>query len=101
MVSDAKMFAAELKDTVSEIEKTINGEDLQLEVIKRILGLIGRVSPLHFVTDAQPAAVLISFRQSDRLCRRWTRRGRRHTSTSARAAQPKCGRSTLPCTPTG
>jgi hypothetical protein len=41
MVSDAKMFASELKDTVGEIAKTIDGEDPQLELIKQILAMLG------------------------------------------------------------
>lgn len=41
MVSDAKMFASELKDTISEIAKTIDGQDPQMEVLKQILAVLG------------------------------------------------------------
>lgn len=41
MVSDAKMFASELKETVSEIAKTIDSEDPQMKVIQQILAVLG------------------------------------------------------------
>ena len=41
MVSDAKMFASELKETVSEIAKAIDGEDPQMEVVQQILAALG------------------------------------------------------------
>lgn len=41
MVSDAKMFASELKETVSEIAKTIDSEDPQMKVIRQILAVLG------------------------------------------------------------
>jgi hypothetical protein len=41
MVGDAKVLASELKETVSEIAKTIDGKDPQMKVIERILGLLG------------------------------------------------------------
>ena len=41
MVDDARMFALELKDTVSAIGKTIDGEDAQMEVIQQILAALG------------------------------------------------------------
>ena len=41
MVGDAKMYASELKETVSEIAKTIDSQDPQMKVVKQILDLIG------------------------------------------------------------
>jgi hypothetical protein len=41
MVSDAKMFASELKETVSAIAQTIDGEDPQMEVVQQILAVLG------------------------------------------------------------
>jgi len=41
MVGDARMFASELKDTISEIAKTIDDEDPQMEVLKQILAALG------------------------------------------------------------
>ena len=41
MVGDARMFASELRDTVSEIAKTIDREDPQMELIEQILTVLG------------------------------------------------------------
>ena len=41
MVGDARMFASELKDTISEMAKTIDDEDPQMEVLKQILAALG------------------------------------------------------------
>jgi hypothetical protein len=41
MVGDAKMFAIELKETIGEMAKTIDGEDPQMKVIQQILALLG------------------------------------------------------------
>jgi len=40
MVGDARMFAVELKETVSEIANTIDGADPQMEVVQQILAAL-------------------------------------------------------------
>ena len=41
MVGDARMFASELKETVSEIARTIDSDDPQMKLVQQVLALLG------------------------------------------------------------
>lgn len=41
MVNDARMFALELKETMGEIQKTMDRDDPQLAVVHRMLAILG------------------------------------------------------------